>query len=275
MVCRSESHNKCCAAPPAPATHGRVLQDAAACHARACSALGAVRRWPSLAACPCWAALSAPLTPQSARSIAPCLDQASLAFARRVAQSCSCMQGATSVRDLMFNAAPHRPTIPHRPSIHAPITAQASTHPLARPPGEGRHSSLHMLYRHSAASKLRCAGAALGCAAAAPHAQPGSAAGCSGWLYARPSAAQARPGGSSTNSDCTLYLSYEICARPAAARARTERSSARKVSRALHSRQSTVFSVRLPLTVKMSPKYVKFSVLQLGQGPCARARASL
>ena len=36
--------------------------------------------------------------------------------------------------------------------------------------------------------------------------------------------------------------------------ARTERSSARKVSLALHSRQSTLFSSRLPLTVKMSPK---------------------
>lgn len=157
MVCRSESHYTCCAAPPAPATHGHVLQDAATCHARACSALGAVRRWPSLAACPCSAALSAPLTPQSARSTSPCLDQASLAFARRVAQSCSCMQGPISVRGLMHNAAPHRPTIPHRPSIHTPLAAQASIHPLARTPGVGRHSSLHMLYRRCEQAALhRC-----------------------------------------------------------------------------------------------------------------------
>ncbi len=43
---------------------------------------------------------------------------------------------------------------------------------------------------------------------------------------------------------------------------------------ALHLAQSTELVPRLPVTVRMSPKYVKFSVPQLGQGPL-RMMASL
>lgn len=48
----------------------------------------------------------------------------------------------------------------------------------------------------------------------------------------------------------------------------TMRSLALNVSEDLHSLQGMVVSSRLPATVRMSPKYVKFSVLQLGQVPC-------
>jgi hypothetical protein len=144
-------------------------------HARPCSALKAVRRWPSLAACPCWAARSAPPTPQSA--------QATSVWTGPVLHlRCALHKAAVACR-VHFYARPHvqRSTTSPNHQCRAPLPAQASTHPLARPP---RCAGL-VACVGSTGTALQASCARLCCCLTAHMTQPSSAAGCSICPYAK------------------------------------------------------------------------------------------
>ena len=139
----AESHKKICAVPGPSATDSHALYCVAKRLASPCSALTAVRRWPSLAACPCWAALSAPPTPQSARPLGQRLDHSRCnllqpVFARRVYFFCKASRSMQHMLPKRLRQGPFSCPGPHPR--------------LARPAHLCRRFSLHMLYRHRAAS---------------------------------------------------------------------------------------------------------------------------